>query len=151
MIKAINDGGRPWVVRLIFSGDPFGLDFKLVHDGEPVIEFYDARHEHTQYGQFVSRYYMSTLLEGYENGRTKTGICLQGNVPSWSVSGEALARILEWAKTAVTERQLNPPIDRKWLSKYIADMQTAWDLEDRSTVANMLFDSNFNDKIYYTS
>ena len=46
MIKVINDGGRPWVVRLVFSGMAYGLDFKLTHDKEkPLVEFYDARFE----------------------------------------------------------------------------------------------------------
>lgn len=149
MIKVINDGGRPWTARLVFKGMAYGLDFKLVHDkDEPLVEFYDARHEHTPYGQFVSRYYAETLLEGYEKGRTAGGICLDGGVPSWNLSGAALGRVLDWVRAAIKERAENPPLDRKWLSQYVGDMQRAWET-DRAAVGHMLFDGEFNDRIYY--
>lgn len=152
MIKVINDGGRPWVVRLVFSGMAYGLDFKLTHDKEkPLVEFYDARFEHTPYGQFVSRYYAETLLEGYEKGRTAGGICLEGSVPEWNVSGGALGRVLDWVGKAIAERETNPPVDRKWLSQYVGDIQRAWEIGDRETVGHMLFDGEFNDRIFYTS
>ena len=150
MIKAINDGGRPWVVRILFSGMAYGLDFKLTHDGEPIIEFYDARYEITPYGQFVSRYYASTLMEGYEKGRTARGLCLDGGVPDWNVSGDALGRVLEWAGKAIAARELNPPIDRKWLSQYVAQMQRHAEMRDYVAVDSMLHDSEFNDRIHYT-
>ncbi len=151
MIKVINDGGRPWAVRLVFSGMAYGLDFKLTHDKEqPLVEFYDARFEHTPYGQFVSRYYAETLLEGYEKGRTAGGICLEGGVPDWNLSGAALGRVLDWVKKAIAERELNPPIDRKWLSQYIGDMQQAQEAGDWMRVAELLFDNDFNDRIIYT-
>lgn len=151
MIKVINDGRRPWAVRLVFSGMAYGLDFKLTHDKEqPLVEFYDARFEHTPYGQFVSRYYAETLLEGYEKGRTAGGICLEGGVPDWNLSGAALGRVLDWVKKTIAERELNPPIDRKWLSQYIGDMQQAQEAGDRMRVAELLFDNDFNDRIIYT-
>ena len=152
MIKVINDGGRPWAVRLVFSGMAYGLDFKLTHDKEqPLVEFYDARFEHTPYGQFVSRYYAETLLEGYEKGRTAGGICLEGSVPDWNLSGAALGRVLDWVKKATAERETNPPVDRKWLSQYIGDIQKAWEDDDLIKVGELLHDGEFNDRIFYTS
>ena len=149
MIKVINDGGRPWTARLVFKGMSYGLDFKLVYDkDEPLVEFYDARHEHTPYGQFASRYYAETLLKGHESGRTAGGICLDGGVPGWNLSGAALGRVLDWVRAAIKERAENPPLDRRWLSQYIGDMQRAWET-DRDAVGHMLFDGEFNDRIYY--
>ena len=150
MIKVINDGGRPWAVRLVFTGMAYGLDFKLTHDKpEPLIEFYDARYEHTPYGQFVSRYYVSTLLEGFKSGRTSGGICLEGSVPAWNVSGDALGRVLDWASKAVAERDANPPLDRQYVSQYIGDIQKAWEEDDLMKVGELLHDGEFNDRIFY--
>ena len=150
MIKAINDGGRPWVVRLVFAGDKYGLDFKLTHaEEDPLVEFYDARFEHTVYGQFVSRYYARTLLER-EPG---TGLNLDGGVAEWSISSAAYLRVLLWVRNCINARpaeMLNAPVDRKWLSQYVGDIQRAWE-EDRDRVGHLLFDAEFNDRIYYTS
>ena len=150
MIKVINDGGRPWVVRLVFSGMAYGLDFKLTYaEDKPMVEFYDARHEHTPYGQFVSRYYAETLLASHESGRTAGGLCLQGGVREWNVSGEALGRAMDWAKKAITVRNAEPPIDRQWLSQYIGDIQAAW-AEGNMTRADQPFHAaEFNDSISY--
>ena len=153
MIKVINDGGRPWVVRLVFSGDKYGLDFKLVHDkDEPLVEFYDGRHEHTDYGQFVSRYYADTLLKGFQPGAT--GLCLDGGIPEWTIGRQAYLRILIWMRKIVnnpTPADPNAPIERKWLSQYIGDMQQAWSEGDLHRVDDLLHSSEFNDRIYYTS
>lgn len=51
------------VVR-VDQGDRYGLEGCLVHTGrEPLIEFYDSRFPFTPNGQFISRYYLSTLRE----------------------------------------------------------------------------------------
>lgn len=51
-------------VRIVKPGDRYGLKDCLVNDkGEELVEFYDSRYMHTERGQFVSRYYLSTLLE----------------------------------------------------------------------------------------
>ncbi len=147
MIKVLNDGGRPWVVRLLFSGMAFGLEFKLVHAGKPVVEFYDARYEHTPYGQFVSRYYADTLFEGMQDKPTR-GLCLDGGVPEWVLSAEALFRAQKWAKAAIAEREANPPLDPLWLSQYVAKIQQAHEAGDFMEVGNLLYDAEFNDKIY---
>lgn len=149
MIKVINDCGRPWVVRILFPGMAYGLDFKLIHEGKPVVEFYDARHEHTPYGQFVSRYYVETLLASHESGRTAGGLCLQGGVREWNVSGEALGRAMDWVKKAIAARGTDQPIDRQCLSQYIGDIQAAWAEGNMTRVDQLLHDAEFNDRIYY--
>jgi hypothetical protein len=153
MIKALNDDGRPWVVRLVFNGDKYGLDFKLTHaEEDPLVEFYDARYEHTAYGQFVSHYYASTLLDSETLRQPGQGLNLAGGVPEWKISSKGMLRVLLWVRASLAGRGPNDtPIDRQWLSKYIGDMQTAWEQGDRDAIGHMLFDAKFNDVIYYTS
>ena len=73
-IKILNDNNRPWSVVVV----------------DNKVKFYDARYEHTIYGQFVSSYYVSTILEGDD------GLCLDGGVPDWKISAAAMSRIRAW-------------------------------------------------------
>ena len=58
-----------------------------------MVEFYDRRYMHTNYGQFIGRYYLETLLE-----RNIVGLCLDGGVPSWSLSAHDFAQVHAWLK-----------------------------------------------------
>jgi len=81
-------------VRVVNQGDKYGRDFCLTHDGDrPLVEFYDARYPHTQFGQFVSRYYVSTILgtDGY--GSAEGGLSLDGGIPEWTVSADDMATV----------------------------------------------------------
>jgi hypothetical protein len=78
-------------VRIVRKGDRFGRNDCLVHDDDrPMVEFYDHRYDHSDFkgrGQFVSRYFVCTLLEG-EN----RGLCLDGgNRNEWTVSADGMA------------------------------------------------------------
>jgi hypothetical protein len=75
-------------VRIVRKGDRYGRNNVLTHDKEdqPLVEFYDNRYPHTEYGQFVSRYYVSTILGTDRWGRGEGGLMLDGGVPSWTVS-----------------------------------------------------------------
>ena len=77
MIKVINDNGRPWTIETT----------------DDLVSFYDARYEHKDLGQFVSRYYIKTILEG------NSGLCLDGGVPDWSISQAGMGRIRTWLKS----------------------------------------------------
>jgi hypothetical protein len=86
--------GVPFNVVIVRKGDAYGLNDCLTHEkDEPLIEFYDARHDHTEHGQFVSRYYFSTLngtctvIPGAHIGRT--GIDLDGRVDAWKLDRRA--------------------------------------------------------------
>jgi hypothetical protein len=46
-------------------------------------------------GQFVSRYYASTLLDG---SGYPTGLCLDGGVAEWAVSANGMAQVLDYIK-----------------------------------------------------
>lgn len=79
-------------VRIVRKGDHYGLDFCLTHSkDEPLVEFYDARYPHTEFGQFVTRYYVSTILE-----RERNGLCLDGGIPEWSVSANDMDIVRAW-------------------------------------------------------
>lgn len=88
--------GVMFTVRILRDGDKYGLNDCLTwgtDNGLPGcgVEFYDARYPHTTYGQFVSRYYYSTLTQG-----PNMGLDLQGDVPSWKVDRATMGRILDW-------------------------------------------------------
>lgn len=71
-------------VVLVGAGETYGNNECLTNDsGEPLIEFYDTRYQHTDIGQFVSRYLLSTFM-AIADGR---GLCLDGgNAQQWSIS-----------------------------------------------------------------
>lgn len=87
-------------VRVVNQGDKYGRDFCLTHDkSNPLVEFYDARYPHTEFGQFVSSYYVSTILgtDGY--GRAEGGLCLDGgNASEWTVSADDMATVRNFLK-----------------------------------------------------
>ena len=77
-----------FTVRFVNKGDTYGRNFCLTHDkDEPMIEFYDARYPHTEFGQFVSRYYVKTL-----RGHTG-GLILDGGIPEWTVSSAGMEQV----------------------------------------------------------
>jgi len=75
-------------VRVVNKGDKFGRDFCLTHESDkPMVEFYDARYPHTEFGQFVSRYNVETILGKDRWGHAEGGLILDGgNANEWSVS-----------------------------------------------------------------
>lgn len=77
-----------FTVRFVNNGDKYGLDFCLTHDkDEPMIEFYDARYPLTEFGQFVSRYYVKSL-----RGHTAR-LILDGGIPEWTVSSDGMKQV----------------------------------------------------------
>lgn len=99
--------GIPFTVRIVREGDSYGLNWCKTHDeARPLVEFYDARFDNAKftpgYGQFVSRYYASTLLgtDEWANGPRERGrgLCLDGGVPAWEVDGASMDAVMEWVK-----------------------------------------------------
>jgi hypothetical protein len=84
-----NERGQPWTIRIVDKGDKYGRDDCLTYDkDEPVVEFYDADNPHdidpvsgTILGQFVSRYYISTIADGGSGG-----LDLMGYEPKWKMN-----------------------------------------------------------------
>jgi len=81
MLQVVSYQNVPFNVKVLKKGDTYGLNKCLTHEDErPVVEFYDARHDFDPEGQFVSRYYVETLLEDEEGG-----LDLMGYEPSWKL------------------------------------------------------------------
>lgn len=73
-------------------------DCRLYGHGLPLVEFYDMTQDPARFpeGQFVSRYYMSTLL-GMDDSENDIGemfrLGLNGGVPSWTIEGADLREV----------------------------------------------------------
>ena len=110
--RIINAVGRPFHVVLVLPGDRYGLDDKLIHDGtEPFVEFWDATYENDPRftpgrGQFVTRYYLSTLTceegtMGQPQPPRIAGLNLCGYMPAWRVSGRNVVEALTAVERAL--------------------------------------------------
>lgn len=90
-LRIVNEQGIPFRVRLIGPGQAYGRNDCLCNENaDTLVEFYDARHPHTMYGQFVSRYFAATLL----NSKNTNGLCLDGGVRDWNISADNMAAVL---------------------------------------------------------
>jgi hypothetical protein len=86
-------------VRILRKGDKYGRDFCLTHDEDkPLVEFYDGRYPHCEYGQFVTRYYVSTILGTDKWGRGAGGLILDGGIPAWTVSAEDMDTVRDYLR-----------------------------------------------------
>ena len=72
------------------------FNVRIVFQDKPLVEFYDSRYPHTEFGQFVSRYYVSTILESGDKG-----LCLDCGIPDWSISAKDMAAVRDWLKQEV--------------------------------------------------
>lgn len=118
-----------WRVALVYPGQAYGLTGSLTYSPEeaarygmglPLVEFYDLSSDPARFpgGQFVSRYYASTLLGidasdpfGRRIGED-AGLCLDGGVPSWSLSkreARDVASFLDGVAAALGAGGATPP------------------------------------------
>ncbi len=92
-LLSVESRGIKFNVRIVNEGDNYGLNNCLTHEQkEPLVEFYDARYPHTEFGQFVSRYNMNTLINRDKN----YGLDLDGGVPDWKIELSAMTEVLQW-------------------------------------------------------
>ena len=91
-------------VRIVRKGDKYGREFCLTYDkDEPLVEFYDSRYPHAEYGQFVSRYYVATILGTDRYGSGEGGLCLDGGNPNeWSVSEQDMDTVRDYLRKNAT-------------------------------------------------
>jgi len=63
-----------------------------------LVSFYDTRYNHTQYGQFVGRYYASTLLglDGYGSGIKDRGLNLHGGIADWFINADNANHVVDF-------------------------------------------------------
>lgn len=82
------------MVRIVRRGQGYGKNFCITHNNEePLVEFYDARYMHTTYGQFVSRYNMTTIL--FSNNDAY-GLDLYGGESDWKIDAKTMTKITAW-------------------------------------------------------
>lgn len=105
----------PFNVKLVFHNEHYGLNDCLTYKGyEPMVEFYDARYPDTDHGQFISRYYITTLLEGNEN----KGICLEGSEPDWNIEDQDMNKVKEWLSNHSTLQEVISHLPAKNITKF---------------------------------
>lgn len=84
-------------IRIVKTGDKYGRKDCLTNDKAPMVEFYDSRFDMPDdmgRGQFVSRYYVDTIL----NGEYPTGLCLHGSEPEWIVSANGMKQVVDYLR-----------------------------------------------------
>lgn len=92
-IQVVNERtGIPFNVKIVKKGESYGRGGCLTHDrDDALVEFYDTRYagkfEDWDNGQFVSRYFVSTLLD--HDG----DLCLDGGVRDWFVTGDNMVDV----------------------------------------------------------
>jgi hypothetical protein len=84
-----------WKVRLVKKGEKYGRDYCITNDKDTLVEFYDMTVDKNSFpiGQFVSRYNLETLKD-----RGHNGLCLNGEVKSWSINSDCYSLIDRWLK-----------------------------------------------------
>ncbi len=82
--------GINWTIRIVDHGDRYGLNDCLTHDKmDPLVEFYDQRSSQTERGQFVSSYYLTTLIDHDQ----RNGLNLHGAIPAWSLTADDMRQV----------------------------------------------------------
>ena len=66
-----------------------------------LVSFYDTRYDHTQYGQFVGRYYANTLLglDGWSSRGSSIrdrGLNLHGGVDDWFINADNANHVVDF-------------------------------------------------------
>jgi hypothetical protein len=93
----LSDHTPPFCVRIVEKGDSYGYQNCLTHEKDtPLVEFYDRRYPHTDYGQFVARYDMATFM-----GHGECGLDLHGGIPEWKVTAEGIRKVRAWISEIV--------------------------------------------------
>lgn len=100
--------GRPWRAKLLLPGDAYGRDNCLTAD-KPLVEFWDRTHAGKPHrhgagawpadGQFVSRYYLSTMIERPAG----VGLDLVGYEPAWKISAADCKAVDAWLRAKLVE------------------------------------------------
>ena len=96
--------GRPWGIQIILTGDTYGRSNSIVNDRDPMVEFYDESRVHEgRNPQFVNRYNIE-VLKGDKYGPAHPGpygLDLQGGVPGWSLSAEAMHLVMKFVDSVL--------------------------------------------------
>jgi hypothetical protein len=95
-ILKIQTVGFPAVVKIVRKGETYGRDKCVTHEDErPLVEFYDGRYAGKEgfepEGQFVSHYYVETIME-----RPHIGLNLYGGEPQWKICADEMELVRLW-------------------------------------------------------
>jgi len=81
---------QDFTIRVVSKGQQYGLDYCLTHDShDHLVEFYAtkwASKEHGVFGQFISRYRFSTILDRQKD----CGLALHGDEPAWTLTASEM-------------------------------------------------------------
>jgi hypothetical protein len=117
-------------VRVVNTGDKYGRFDCLTNDAAPMVEFYDSRYNHDAdmgRGQFVSRYFVSTILGSeYPNG-----LSLDDGVSAWTVSPDGMRQVLDYLRPGPDDARLTKaaPELLSALEFVLSDLNTTLDPE----------------------
>ena len=90
VMQTTNNHGITFNVRHVGIGDKWGIDGCYTNGTTPMVEFYDTRGPYQELGQFVSRYYVSTIL-GHVGG-----LDLHGGCKDWALDADNMIAVIEW-------------------------------------------------------
>lgn len=119
----LSKGGKDFSTTFVSDGEPTVTQVFSAHRASyPLVEFYDTSQDAARFpgGQFVSRYYMTDLLEDdsiavsldtmLKNGNQ---FSLDGGIPAWTVEGDDLAKVNDFLKKSCMEFCGSLPGDEK--------------------------------------
>lgn len=89
-----------------------GIEFNVIWRGPrcgrntydaPMVEIFDTRYDHTDYGQFVTTYFVGTMLGDFgayegNQGVWPRGLDLHGGVDSWKLSADNMTSMVKWLR-----------------------------------------------------
>jgi hypothetical protein len=113
--------GQPWTIRIVDEGDKYGRDDCLTYEKEePVVEFYDADNLFDKdeasgevLGQFVSRYYISTIADGKGGG-----LNLMGYEPKWTINSLCMDNVRAYLEAFAKENKWSWEEDGLFTTKF---------------------------------
>jgi hypothetical protein len=68
-----------------------------------VVEVFDTRYDHTEYGQFAGSAYVADLLTWANAGLLWSGWALNGGVDNWQLSVDNVNEVRVWLERAIAE------------------------------------------------
>lgn len=117
-----NDKGNKFLVRIVRKGDRYGRNDCLVNqENKALVEVYDAEYIHTQFGQFISRYYMETLLDGSSRNN---GINLYGGEPKWQIDAQNWRKVIVWL---MVQKELDQDLVDVLSAKAVGKAVNVWE------------------------
>ena len=87
------DNNITFNIVIVEKGEAYGLNNCLIAENT-LVEFYDSRYNHSEYGQFVARYNLDTI----KNYNTFYGLRLNTGSENWYVTHYNIQVIKEFIK-----------------------------------------------------